>query len=64
MRRDDDVVQVGPASRDTKKGLGSEAPVWAMMAGSVMKPSPQHMAPWYVCPLPWMKNSVVGETCA
>ena len=31
---------------------------------SVMKPSPQHMAPFQLCPEPSMKNSVVGLICS
>ena len=31
---------------------------------SVMKPSPQHMAPFQLCPEPSMKNSVEGLICS
>ena len=35
-----------------------------VLAGSVMKLLPQHMAPLQLWPEPWLKNRVVGLTCA
>ncbi len=46
-----------------KKGFGSDMPVLLIFCLSVMNPSPQHMAPFQLCPEPSMKKSVVGLIC-